>query len=179
MWNTLLKCYWQVAVFKESPANTPYSLLLLVISSFCYFILTLFQWETAELPKQFSFNFIILLCLGLLFVYFAYTFLILQIAGKINRAVQTLTTLFATHFIIHAIAFPLIVLAPQLVGLDSESNVNASLALGYVFITLSLTIWQFLITAFIYRQALELDFFSSLFVSFGLSICNILILLML
>ncbi len=38
MWVALNKRYWQVSVFKETPANTPYSPLLLGTIAFCFYI---------------------------------------------------------------------------------------------------------------------------------------------
>lgn len=176
MWYALFKPYWQVTVFKQSPANTPYSPLLLIFSALLYLMFTLFQWSVSPgLQKHITFNFVIVLGLGLLFVYYAYTAFLLQVKQRTNRLVQTLTSLFASHFIIHVITFPLAMLAPQLVGLDTEIGLNLLIVLVYIIITLGLTIWQFLITAFIYRQALNIDFLASLLASFGLSVCNILI----
>ena len=39
MWIFILKQYWRVTVFKETPANTPYSVLASGVAALIYFLI--------------------------------------------------------------------------------------------------------------------------------------------
>ncbi|CDZ78608.1 hypothetical protein BN59_02918 [Legionella massiliensis] len=174
MWETLLKRYWMVALLKESPENTPYSPFLMVMVAFLFFILILFQWYLADLRQQFNLAISILAALTLLCSYFVYTFVILKIYRKAGRALQTLTSLLASHLIVHFFAFPLLLATPLLINSDLNQGILLFIGIVYLVLTLILTFWQFMVTIHIYKQALELDYLSAILASFGLLACNIL-----
>lgn len=174
MWEALFKRYWQVALLKESPENTPYSLLLLMIASFLFFSLIILQWQFADLKQAFNIATSILAAISLLLSYFVFTYLLLKINRKANRVLQTLTSLLICHSIIHFFAFPLLIATPMF----SNGGINQALLLlisiVYLILTLVLTGWQFLVTIHIYRRALESDNLTAVLASFGLLACNIL-----
>ena len=174
MWETLIKRYWLVALLKESPENTPYSPLLMVMISFLFFILILLQWYMADIRQRFNLAISILAALTLLYSYFVYTFAVLKIYRKAHRILQTLTSLLAGHMIVHLFAFPLLLATPLLVSSDVNQGILLFIAIVYLLLTLILTFWQFMVTIHIYKQALELDYLSAILASFGLLACNIL-----
>lgn len=174
MWDALLKKYWQVSVFKETPANTPCSSLLLGLVAFLYFLLIILQWFLAEVKQQFDLAIAIFAASSLLATYFVYTYLLLKLNKKSNRILQTLTALLFSHMIIHVIALPLLVVAPALVNANMDQALTLLMGVVYLILTLVLTVWQFLITAYIYKHALEVDYLTSILTSFGLLACNIL-----
>ncbi|MDI9817662.1 MULTISPECIES: hypothetical protein [unclassified Legionella] len=174
MWEALFKRYWLVSTFKESPANTPYSLLLLATVAFLFFILIIWQWFMADMKRQFDLLYSIAAAASLLAAYCLYTFLLLKLNKKKHRIVQTLTSLWASHFIIHLFALPLLLMAPILANANLGSGLILLAGIIYLILTLVLTVWQFLITAYIYRYALDVDYLTSILVSFGLLACNIL-----
>ncbi len=175
MWEELFKRYWQVAILKESPENTPHSPLLLVIVVCLFFILVITQWYFANTPQTYELGISVLAGAALLCSYFVYTTILLKIYRKVHRALQTLTTLLVSHMIIHFCAFPLLFMAPILLKADMNQVFALFVAIIYLVLTLLLTIWQFLVTIYIYKQAIEVDYLSAAVAGFGLLACNILI----
>lgn len=174
MWETLFKRYWQVALLKESPENTPYSPLLMVLVSFLFFFLIILQWQLADLTQVFNIATSILAAVTLLCSYFVYTYVLLKIYRKANRALQTLTALLVSHMIVHFFAFPLLIVTPLLSSADMNQLIVLFIGILYLIFTLVLTGWQFLVTIHIYKKALELDYLTAVLASFGLLACNIL-----
>lgn len=175
MWETIFKRFWRLTIFKESPENMPYSPLLMILVSVLFFSLIILQWYFADLKQEFSLPVSIMAALSLLCSYFVYTYLVLKIYRRANRALQTLTALLASHMIIHFFAFPLLVATPLLVKADLKQILVLFVAVLYLVLTLILTFWQFIVTVYIYKQALELDNLPAILTSFGLLACNILI----
>ncbi|HHF7345897.1 TPA: hypothetical protein ACPSKE_002235 [Legionella feeleii] len=173
MWDMLFKRYWRVCIFKETPANTPYSHFLLGLVSFLFLALIILQWYITDVQKEFKLITSIFAGLSLLCSYFIYTFVLLKVYRKTNRFAQTLTALLVSHLIVHIFAMPLLLVAPIF---NSTINPTFVLFFGilYLILTLVLTVWQFLITAHIYKHALEVDNLASILASVGLLACNIL-----
>lgn len=174
MWDALFKCYWHLVTFKESPENTPYSPLLMILAAWSFFLLLVLQWYLADINQKFNLANAILAGLGLLCSYFVYTFLLLKIFCKANRALQTLTALLISHMIIHFFAFPLLFTTPLLATSGMSPAFVLFVSVSYISYTFALTVWQFLITLYIYKQALEFDYLSAVLAGFGLLACNIL-----
>lgn len=174
MWAALIKRYWDVCVFKETPANTPHSLFLLGIMAFFFLLLLVAQWMIADVEGIFTLGLSVLAGGALLVSYGLYTCALLMAYHLPHRIVQTLTCLLAGHAIVHLLAFPLLLATPWI----AESTLVQSLALLvgviYLVLTLILTIWQFMVTVHIYKHALGVDYFSAVLASFGLLACNIL-----
>lgn len=175
MWLALIKRYWQLSTFKVTPADTPYSRLLLGLVAIIFAALIIFQWTLSDTEQQFSALGSLLAGVALLISYFVYTYALLAAFRLSNRAVQTLTCLFTSHTIVHLFAFPLLLIAP-LLG-DTEISPPLALFVGvvYLVLTLILTIWQFLVTTYIYKQALSITNLPALLAGFGLLASNILI----
>jgi len=175
MWSALIKRYWLISIFKETPENTPYSVLLLGTFVVIFFLLIVMQWMIADVEEIFTFQKSILAAISLLISYGLYTFALLYVSRKSYRIVQTLTCLLAAHIIVHVFAFPLLLVAPWL----SETTITQPLALlvgiVYLIATFFLTVWQFMITVHIYKHALAVDYFPAVLASLGLIACNILL----
>lgn len=174
MWEMILKRYWQVTLLKESPENTPYSPFLLVIVATLFLLLIIVQWYFSDLKQKFDLLTSSLAGLTLVFSYFFYTYILLALFKQLNRALQTLTTLLACHMIVHFFAFPLLMTAPLLVNSKLNHTFGLFVSIIYLVFTLLLTIWQFLLTINIFKQALSSDYLSATLASFGLLACNIL-----
>jgi len=170
----VIKRYWQVAIFKETPANTPHSFFLLIIFLIVYLCSIIAQWLIV--PQHQTIRFIVLFLAGLLLItsYWLYIFFILKIYDKTNRLVQTLTTIVACTLIVHVLAFPLMYAGPLLLNSKLDQVLTLLLAIIYLFLTIIFSIWQFLVTAHIFKEALESDWMTSVLVSFGLLAFNIL-----
>jgi len=171
----LIKRYWQVCLFKETPANTPYSFLLLSIITIFFYLLMVLQWVIADISEIISYESLLLAGLTLIASYIFYTYALLLIYKFSSRIVQTLSCLIASHAIVHVLAFPLLLVAPIL----TQSNINPLLGLIisvlYLIFTLILTIWQFMVSVHIYKHALGIENIPAILASFGLLSCNILI----
>ncbi|MGQ3888940.1 hypothetical protein ACQUW5_07890 [Legionella sp. CNM-1927-20] len=174
MWGMLLKRYWQVAIFKETPANTPYSFLLLGLVSLIYLIILLIQWTIADVKGTYSLTNSIFTGIALLLSFGIYTKIILYLYKKGNRFVQTVISLLMSNLIIHCLAFPLLLTTSYFLQADIKQTNMLLFTFIYIISTLVLSIWQFLAIAHIYRCALELSFFAAMLVSFGLLATNIL-----
>lgn len=175
MWSVLIKRYWQVSIFQETPANTPYSSVLLGFVTLVFYLLIVFQWMTADVEQLFTLGTSLLAGAVLLVSYGLYTVALLLAFGMSARIMQTLTCLLAGHTIVHLCAFPLLLITPWLV----ESTISQPLALVvgivYLILTLVLTVWQFMVTVHIYKHALAADYFPAVLASFGLLASNILV----
>ncbi len=175
MWAGLIKRYWQVSVFKETPANTPYSFLLLGFISFFFFLLIVVQWMIADTDNQLTLNMSLLAAGALLASYGLYTAALLFAYRMPSRIVQTLTCLLSGHTIVHLFAFPLLLVTPWLVDTTIIQPLGLFIGVMYLILTLMLTIWQFMVTVHIYKHALGVDSLPAVLASLGLLACNILI----
>jgi hypothetical protein len=174
MWEALLKRYWQVTILRESPENTPYSSLLLLIASLLFFVLIVVQWHFADMKQEYELATLFLAGVTLLCSYFVYTYFLLKIHHKAHRVLQTLTTLLVSQVIIRCFAFPLLIFAPTLAHAEMNQAILFVIGILYLILTLLLTAWQFLVIIHIYKHALEVDYITAVLASFGLFACNIL-----
>lgn len=174
MWLALIKRYWQVCTLKVTPAETPHSPLLLAIIAVFFYLLIYFQWIIADVNQQYSPSGFLLSGLSLITSYWIYTFALLWAYRVPHRTVQTLSCLLAGHAIVHLVAFPLLLLTPWLIAASMDPSLAFVVGLMYMLLTLVLTVWQFMISAHIYKQALSVDYLPAVLASFGLLACNIL-----
>ena len=174
MWLALIKQYWHVSLFKESPANTPYSLLLLGLVTGVFFILVVLQWMMADIATHFTFSTALLAGSSLILSYGLFTFGLLSARHVSNRTVQSLTCLFAGHTLIHLVASPLLFIAPWLAEAKLAPELALLLGVMYLLFTIVLTLWQVMISTHIYKHALSIAYFPAVLASFGLIACNIL-----
>ena len=175
MWIALIKKYWRVSLFKETPANTPYSVLLLGLIAVFFFLLVVVQWTLADIEQQYSVISSILSGVALVLSYSMYTYVLLFLFQQSNRMVQTLTCLLAGHTIVHLCAFPLLLLVPWFAEAKIVEPLILFIGFVYLILTLILTIWQFMVTVHIYKHALGIGYISSLLASIGLLAFNILV----
>lgn len=175
MWEALIKRYWQICIFKDTPEHTPYSPLLLLLAAFLFFWLIIFEWSLVEVKQPLPLITSLFAGLSLLVSCYLYTFVLMKVYKKTNRTLQTLTSLLFCHFIIQLFALPLLLIEPLLISADMEQGGTVLLVILYLILSLMFGAWQFLVTAKIYKDALELDYFASILASFGLLAVNILI----
>lgn len=175
MWVALIKKYWQVSIFQETPANTPYSLLLMGLVTVFFYVLIVLQWTIADVEELFTFTTSLLAAATLLASYIAYTYILLLLFRLSSRFVQTLACLLAGHTIVHLFAFPLLLLAPWFADEKMIQPLALFVAVIYLILTFVFTIWQFMITVHIYKHALGIEYFPAVLASFGLIACNILV----
>jgi hypothetical protein len=175
MWAKLIQRYWQVSIFKETPANTPYSLLLLGLTAIFFFLLIVLQWMIADVEQVFTFRTSLFAGSALLVSYGLYTAALLFAFHVSSRLVQTLTCLLAGHTIVHLFAFPLLLVTPWLADATIIQPLALIVGVVYLMLTLGLTVWQFMVTIHIYKHALAINYLPAVLASLGLLGSNILI----
>jgi hypothetical protein len=164
--------YWNITLLKESPENTPYSQVLLTVGFLLFIFMMTWQWSLSGIPGDFSWLLIVAYNLALSFV--IYTAAILLFKRLMGRFVQTTTCLLWAFVIIHSLAMPLFALDPYLSNTNLKNPFFLFIAILYLFITLGLTIWQFVVTAHIYKHALSTTSVQSVIAAFGLIAVNVL-----
>ncbi len=175
MWLALIKQYWNVSVFKQEPSTTPYSPLLLGIVCLVFFVLIVCQWLLSDINHQLTWGMALLIAGSLLMSYAVYTWMLLLMLRLQARFVQTLSCLLAGHTLVHVVAFPLLLMMPLLLGVESAALLGSFVGIVYLVLTLVLAIWQFMVSAYVYKHALGTPYFSAVLASFGLLAFNILI----
>ena len=174
MWVELIKRYWQVCLFKEKPENTPYSPLLLGVVASIYYVLNVVQWSLLDADRLFSVEMSLLVGATFIASDTIYTWALLYVSKKSNRMVQSLTCLLAGHAMVHLCAFPLLIIAPWLFETPLIQPIAWLIGILYLVVTLGLTIWQFMVTVYIYKHALAVDYLPATLAGLGLLACNIL-----
>ncbi len=170
----LFFCYWRICLLKESPERTPHSYVLLGLSAILLAFVLITQWRFSDTLFAEDFMTASMAAVSLVFSYIIYTNVILYFRGFQPRLVQTLTCLFCTRIIIHILASPLLLLDPYLSHANLKNPILLFIGVIYLFITLGLSVWQFVITAHIYKLALSTSAIQSVLVAFGLLAINIL-----
>lgn len=174
MWAELIRLFWQICTFKNTPAELPYSPILLVIVSLVFLFSVVLQWMLSNLSGHLNYLEVIMVGCLLIFSYAAYTGLLLYIYRRFSRMVQTLTALLACHTLVHVMALPLLLAMPFIKGLDKTSLLAFIFNVIFLIMSLMLSVWQFMITAHIYKHALSIKAPASFLASLGLLAFNIL-----
>jgi len=170
----LLIYFWQLCLCKQVPENCPYSPTLMGLSGMFLMLIFVVQWWIASFEQSHDLLYIAAMALSVVVSYIIYTYTVLVFRNMKNRLVQTVTCLFSTHLIIHLLAMPLILSAPYLSQNNLKSLFLLLLAIIYLFFTLVFSVWQFIITAHIYRYAIDGTSIQSVLTAFGLIAINIL-----
>lgn len=170
----LVSYFWQLSVLNEKPENSPYSPALMILSGVLLSIVMIMQWNFSDLDISGDIGIVLLTALSLTLSFIIYTYALLYFRGFKTRLVQTVTCLFFAHIIIHVLAFPLFALDPYLSHANLKKPLLLFIGVIYLFITLGLSIWQFVITAHIYKYALNTTAVQSVLAAFGLVAVNIL-----
>ncbi|MDI1353078.1 MAG: hypothetical protein PSV35_10005 [bacterium] len=166
--------YLHVALLKESPENTFYSPFLMILS-FCWFtIIMVIQWSFNEDTFTSDMLVKIVMAGSLASSFLIYSLIILLLRGLESRLVQTVSCLLFSQVIIHFLALPLIIADPFLVQVNLKNPIFLFLGVVYLFLSLGLSVWQFVISAHIYKYALNITPIQSVLAAFGLVAVNIL-----
>lgn len=170
----ILNYFWQLSLLKANPEQTPYSQILMGFSAITLGFIMCIQWMISDFDANYDFLNTAFTSISLVLSYFIYTYVVLFFRGLASRWVQTITDLFCTHSIIHLLASPLVILAPYLSQANLKNPLLLFIGVIYLFVTLGLSVWQFVITAHIYKSALDTTSMQSVLAAFGLIATNIL-----
>ena len=176
MLKTLFSSYWEVCLLRRSPADTPYSWLLLGTFSVFYFLLMQLQWHYQALPAEYTVKDPVLSGALLMIANFIYLGALFALLSKSNRFVQTTTSIMAVHTIMHILLMPLILIMSHLIVFPSSANVevyeqsagNLFLMIIMGVVSLVITIWQLVVIIYIFRKSIEADQFKAVMAMFGL-----------
>ncbi|QEY52166.1 hypothetical protein [Legionella longbeachae] len=174
MFHLIFDSYWDICLLKESPENTPYSVSRLVLSGFFLALLIMTEWNVTSFNSSDDMTNTALISCCLIGSDVIYTYLVLSFKGLATRFVQVLTSLFIINIIIHILVVPLLLIAPYLSQVHSRNPLFLFLGIIYLFLNLGLSVWQFVITANIYKFALNVTMIQALLTTFGLVAVNIL-----
>ncbi|MCE0723525.1 MULTISPECIES: hypothetical protein [Legionella] len=173
--------YWDICLLKESPENTPYSITRMVLSAFLLALLMAVEWDYAyfnstEKMINSSGEMInnVFTSISLIISYVIYTYLVLFVKGLTPRLVQTVTSLYCINIIIHILIIPLLIIGPYLSLVNLRNPLFLFIGILYLFLSLGLSVWQIVITAHIYKFALNTTAIQSVLAAFGLIAVNIL-----
>ena len=149
-----LKLLFNVCLFRTGPQELPHSKQLLRLSVIAYalisYLLILVSTESLSALLQVAAELIIT---------FSFVALMLSLANKLPRFVQTTSTLLGTDALISAFAIPVL----NMLHRDSS---NMSL----IFTMIALMLWSWLVTAHIIRYALDKSFSFALGIAFFICI---------
>jgi hypothetical protein len=170
----ILSYYWNICLLRESPENTPYSVVLLVIAVLLLTLIMTVQWSFSNFDFSKDLLLVFFAGLSLVVSFIVYTVIILFFKGLSNRIVQTTTSLLYAHSIVHVLAIPLFIVDPYLNTSNLKNPFFLFIGVLYLFVTLGLSVWQFVITAHVYKYALTTTPIQSVFAAFGLIAVNVL-----
>ncbi|CAM3120393.1 Uncharacterised protein [Legionella steigerwaltii] len=166
--------YWDICLLKDSPENTPYSITRMVLSGILLALLMTIEWNYSYFNSSEDMVNNVFISICLVISYIIYTYLILYFKGLTSRLVQTVISLYCINIIIHILVIPLLVLAPYLSLIHLRNPLFLFVGIVYLFLSLGLSVWQFVITAHIYKFALNTTAIQSVLAAFGLIAVNIL-----
>ena len=174
MWFILIKQYWNISLLREKPENTPYSPFLSCIVSLVFFAVIILQWMITDISQKLTFGVSFLIAGSLILSYVLYTWVLLFLFRLPSHFLQTLTCLLAGHTVVHLIAFPLLLIMPLFLNEHISPIIGPFVGFLYLVLTLILAIWQFIVSAYIYKHALAVSWLAAILAGFGLLACNIL-----
>ena len=166
--------YWHICLLKVSPENTPHSLFLLGLSAIFFAFVLFIQWQFSYVFFSDDLFTTLMAVISLILSFIVYCYILLYFRGRIGRLVQTLTSIFCAHLIIHILACPMLLLDPYLLHANLKNPLILFIGVLYLFINLGLSVWKFVITAHIFKYALSTSAIQSVLAAFGLLAVNIL-----
>lgn len=151
----LITLLWDICRLRKGPEDMPYSPMLL---GWLVGISVLLGWYQFSYRAEFAvalWHAILMLSASMMF-----TALILYVKGHLSRLVQTLTAIIGVNVLMNIIVMPLVLLQPFLVVTEPVKTFNFTLflILVVVMIQLFLNVWLIIITAHIFRRALDTNF---------------------
>jgi len=174
MIHLVLNLYWGICLLKESPENTPFSITRLFLSGILLALIMVVEWNYSYFTSTEDIGSALFIATCLVLSYVLYTYVVLFLKGVASRMVQTVTALFCTSIIIHILVAPLLLIAPYLSQIHLKNPLLLFLGVLYLFLSIGLSVWQFVITAHIYKFALDTTAIQSVLAAFGLIAVNIL-----
>ena len=145
-----LKLLFNICLFKKGPQEIPHSKQLLRTTTIAYALIS----YLLILVSADSFSALLQVATELI-ITFSFAGLILSIANKLPRFVQTTSTFLGTDALISTFAIPVLATLHQ-----NADNIPA------IFTMLALMIWNWLVTAHIISHALNKSFSFALGIAF-------------
>lgn len=175
MLHLIFDCYWDICLLKESPENTAYSSPRMILCGILLALLMTMEWDYSSITSSEEMVNNLIISISIIISCILYTYLLLYIKGLTQRLVQTVTSLYIINIIIHILVLPLLIISPYLSLFNLKNTFILFLGIIYLFLSLGLSVWQFIIMAHIYKFALNATAIQSVFAAFGSIAVNILI----
>jgi hypothetical protein len=146
-----------------------------MLLSGCSFILIIMcQWYVSDVELNARLSLSFLMALSLMTSFAVYTYIVLALRHLSARLVQTVTCILFSQSIVHAFVIPLFFGDTILSQVNVKNPFLLFISVIYLFISIGLTVWQFVISAHIYKYALNTSPIQSGLIAFGLMAVNIL-----
>lgn len=159
--------YWQLLFFRETPANAPYSMVTFFCAVALYACALIAQWSLADSKEQFSFTYLLEMGIVLMGAYCLYTYLLLAFYHYPSRFLQTMVSLLMTNTLLHLFSLPMLCLSVFVL----ENNIPPfmlAVAVLYVIVILTLSVWQLLVITYIYKLAMGVTGLTAMMMTLGL-----------
>ena len=167
----LIFLFWNICRLRARPEEIPYSTNLLWILVFFNILLGWGQLVIQEIAIEALFHSVILIGFALFF-----TVAVLQFKQMGSRVVQTLSAIMGTGLILSILITPLLVSQHYLIQMTQPfplwAHVLSSIT---VILMLGVNVWILIITAHIFRHALDTRFAIGMLVTIALVGFNILL----
>ena len=155
--NNPIRVTLRILFFADKPQNLPSSIHLVVYAAVALMVAS--TWLGFSQPVSTNFQFAVL-HVG---IFGLAVWTILRLAGRVNRWRQTITALYGTSFFIRCLAY-----VPLLISMNHIQSSGSILSLAVVAIPFG--IWSLCVSAFIFREAMEISMTRCFFIALG---CNL------
>lgn len=159
----------RLCIFRGRLDHLPCSQALLGTVALVFVLLSLIQWEILDRNLQeWSLFGALFAIISYLAAFVVYTWLLLSFMGFSERYQMTLNALLMTRIMVQLLVFPFIFLLHAPLAETSLEGTQLVFFIIYLLVALGSSLWEFLIQAYIYKQAIECNTLQSLMASVGL-----------
>ena len=168
MFKQIIMLFWDLCLFRKGPQDVPHHLNLLALF-LCLDVVLEFAYLAIIDNASFIVHFMVRIAL-LLFL----SWLVLLIAKKTDRWLQTVTAIIGVDVLLNVVSF-----ISQRMWMFSSAELNSGvLSTLFMFLLISIAIWQWFINANIFRQALHVSYALGVFIALLIMILSNTVLLM-
>lgn len=167
----ILSTTWRICRLKVGPQDMPYSVTLLITLLISNATISILALSINQMNTEIIRQSLVLLLVPLIFSY-----AILYLYKRSERFIQTVCAQNAVNILLSLLMIPFLVFhpSPPQAG-QTISNAVILISLFYIIVFLGFNVWLVVITAHIYRHALNVNYMTGLLAAFALMGVNILV----
>ena len=158
-----LQLIWRICKLQAGPEDVPHSNILLIG---IVILSVLLGWLPMLLQKGLAAGLMTVVATLTVMVLFVYA--VLQIRGLARRFVQTLTAIVSVDILIKLVALPFLILMAWMIAVKPEDSVLNTVSFLYLIVILVVNVWGIIVTAHIFRRALNTRFIVGLLITFAM-----------